>query len=179
MKILGLRDLPKLHLWEAAHILDHPILLLESMEEKELLVFTEAASFFPLFYHWATSSPQISLGHYISCEMKREFKPPTFLSFKPDVPHTDRMDSLWNILWLPQLPTHLFYSVSTCITPGWLLASCSMPQGDSSIVCSFQWWHGLLIVQWAGLWQRNFYLGWLTPTLPFIPVSVSYFLLLW
>lgn len=78
----------------------------------------------------------MSPGHYIVCEMKREFKQPTFLSFKPDVLHTDWIDSLGNFLWLPQPPTHLFYSVSTCITPWWLLVSCSMPQGDSLVTSS-------------------------------------------
>lgn len=52
MKILGLRDLPKCDLWEAAHSLDlaHPKLLLGPMEERELLASTEVA-FFPVLYH--------------------------------------------------------------------------------------------------------------------------------
>ena len=53
LKILGLRDLPKCDLCEAAQSLDltHPKLLLGPMEERELLASTEAAFFFPMLYH--------------------------------------------------------------------------------------------------------------------------------
>lgn len=56
LKILGLRDLPKCDLWEAAHSLNlaHSKLLLGPMEEQELLTSTEVAFFlstFPMLYH--------------------------------------------------------------------------------------------------------------------------------